>query len=465
MNDYSTFITTKLRLHQGRGIEPGIAQTEHLMPHQDALVQWALRKGRAAIFADTGLGKTRMQLVWADAIQRAVGADVLILAPLAVAEQTVEEGAKIGICVTHARDQSQCRPGINITNYDRLHRFDTHGFNAVVLDESSIIKHHDSKTLTILMDAFDHADYRLCATATPAPNDYTELGTHAQFLGICSRAEMLSEYFVHDGGKTQSWRLKGHAKPEYWRWVASWGAMIRSPADLGFDGSAYDLPPLDVQQITVETDAVALAGELFARDAQTLSERRQARRDSLRHRVDACAQMVNASEETWIIWCELNAEGDALKAAIPDAIEIRGADTTEHKERALSDFAHGRIRVLISKPKIAGFGLNWQHCARVAFIGVTDSFEAYYQAVRRCWRFGQTRPVHVFLYCSDQEGAVRDNLLRKEKDALAMLDSLSHETRAALLDEVIGNKRQHNIYQPAAPIELPSFLCSAVGNP
>ena len=276
---------------------------------------------------------------------------------------------------------------------------------------------------------------------------------------------MLSEYFVHDGGQTQSWRLKGHAKPEYWRWVASWGAMIRSPADLGFDGSAYDLPPLDVQQITVETDAVALAGELFARDAQTLSERRQARRDSLRHRVDACAQMVNASEETWIIWCELNAEGDALKAAIPDAIEIRGADTTEHKERALSDFAHGRIRVLISKPKIAGFGLNWQHCARVAFIGVTDSFEAYYQAVRRCWRFGQTRPVHVFLYCSDQEGAVRDNLLRKEKDALAMLDSLSHETRAALLDEVIGNKRQHNIYQPAAPIELPSFLCSAVGTP
>jgi superfamily II DNA/RNA helicase len=276
---------------------------------------------------------------------------------------------------------------------------------------------------------------------------------------------MLSEYFVHDGGDTQSWRLKGHAKLEYWRWVASWGAMIRSPADLGFDGSAYDLPPLDVQQITVDTDAEAAAGELFARDAQTLSERRQARRDSLRHRVDACAQMVNASEETWIIWCELNAEGDALTAAIPDAIEIRGSDTTEHKERALSDFAHGRIRVLISKAKIAGFGLNWQHCARVAFIGVTDSFEAYYQAVRRCWRFGQNRQVRVYLYCSDLEGAVRDNLLRKEKDAIAMLDSLSRETRDALLDEVIGNKRQHNVYQPTAPIELPSFLCSAVATP
>jgi len=456
--NYQKFIGEKLRLHQACGIDDSNVDTHALFPHQSALVKWAARKGRSAIFADTGLGKTRMQLVWADTIHRVTGSDVLILAPLSVAEQTVEEGAEIGINVTHARYQYQCHGGINITNYDRLHQFDTEKFNSVVLDESSIIKHHDSKTLAILMEAFAHTDYRLCATATPAPNDWTELGTHAEFLGICTQAEMLSEYFVHDAAKTQDWRLKGHAKEDFWRWVASWGAMIRSPSDLGFDGSAYDLPPLTVNQITVKSDANAGVGELFAKDAQTLSERRQARRESLRHRVEECAKMVNASDQPWVIWCELNAEGDALKEAIPDAVEIRGSDKTEHKESALSDFAHGKIRVLISKPKIAGFGLNWQHCAHVAFIGVTDSFEAYYQAVRRCWRFGQQRPVSVYLFASDLEGAVRENLLRKEKDAIAMLDALSIETRSALNDEVLGNQRRTNVYKPNMPIKIPGFL-------
>lgn len=458
MNTYSEFVSTKLRLHQAKGIDPGSIDAHDLFPHQRALVSWALRKGRAAIFADTGLGKTRMQLVWADAIHRKTGGDVLILAPLAVAEQTTEEGAGIDIFVTHARDEYQIRRGINITNYDRLHKFDPARFGAIVLDESSIIKHHDSKTLRVLMEAFAHTEYRLCATATPAPNDWTELGTHAQFLGICSQQEMLAEYFVHDGGKTQDWRLKGHAKNDFWRWVSSWGAMIRSPDDLGFDGSAYALPPLQVQQITVDTDAKPPPGQLFALEAQTLSDRRQARRDSMRHRVAACAERVNGNADPWVIWCELNAEGDALKQAIPDAIEIRGSDTAEHKEKALSDFAHGKIRVLISKPKIAGFGLNWQHCSNVAFIGVTDSFEAYYQAVRRCWRFGQKRPVSVYLFVSDVEGAVRDNLAKKERDAAKMFELLSAETRDAVRTEVLGNQRQSNPYEPRLRLQLPAFL-------
>jgi len=461
VSDYGLFLDRKLRSHQACGIDSAGVDCTHLMPHQAAIAKWAARKGRAAIFADTGLGKTRMQLAWADAIHRQTGADVLILCPLAVADQTRREGDAIGIRVTHARQECECLPGINITNYDRLHLFDASRFGAVVLDESSIIKHHDAKTLRVLMDAFSDTRYRLCASATPAPNDYTELGTHAEFLGVCTRSEMLSEYFMHDGGETQTWRLKGHARAEFWRWVASWGAMLRSPADLGMDASAYDLPPLQVEQITVESDAEPPQGQLFAAMAQTLTERRDARRSSMRQRVQACADLANSIREPWVIWCELNAEGDSLKGAIPDAVEIRGSDTTDHKEQALVDFSAGRIRVLITKPKIAGFGLNWQHCARIGFVGVSDSFEAYYQAVRRCWRFGQTSPVHVYLFVSDQEGAVRANLERKEHDAAAMFDALSAETRSAIQDEVLGQRRVSNLYQAKQTIRLPAFIRGA----
>lgn len=458
MNDYSNFISSKLRSHYGVGIASDRVNSDHLFPHQIAVTQWAARKGRSAIFADTGMGKTRMQLRWAEAIHAATGSDVLILAPLAVAQQTAAEGATLGISVTIARESDQVARGLNITNYDRLHKFDPSRFGAVVLDESSIIKHHDAKTLAVLLDAFRETPYKLCATATPAPNDWTELGTHAEFLGVCTRQEMLAEFFVHDGGETQTWRLKGHARSEFWRWVASWGVMLRSPSDLGFDDSAYRLPPLHVEQITVESDGGTPEGELFPKVAMTLSDRRQARRASMRHRVDACANLSNAIDEPWVIWCELNAEGDALKAAIPDAVEIRGSDTPEHKERTLADFAAGRIRCLITKPKIAGFGLNWQHCRRIGFVGVTDSWEAYYQAIRRCWRFGQSRDVHAYLFVSEQEGAVRANLERKERDAERMFADLTAETAAAMRDEVLGGKRRINEYNPKSAIQLPLFL-------
>lgn len=458
MSNYQTFVAGKLRSAQDCGFD---ARTDHypLFPHQHALVGWALRKGRAAIFADTGMGKTRMQLAWADQVVRHTGGRVLILAPLAVAEQTAGEGAQIGIDVAHVRYGAEVSAqAINITNYDRLHRFDPSAFDGVVLDESSIIKHHDAKTLQTLLEAFRSTTYKLCCTATPAPNDWTELGTHAEFLGVCTRAEMMSEFFVHDGGQTQVWRLKGHARGAFWRWVSGWGALVRSPADLGMDASRYALPPLHVEQISVETDAVAAAGELFAREAQTLSERRQARRDSLRHRVEACADLANSIEEPWVIWCELNAEGDALTAAIPDAVEVRGSDDATTKERALADFAAGRIRVLVTKPKIAGFGLNWQHCRRVGFVGVTDSFEAYYQAIRRCWRFGQQREVYAYLFCSEMEGAVRANLERKERDALAMAAQLSQETASAVRAEVIGQQRYSNDYSATHEMKLPDFM-------
>ena len=401
-----------------------------------------------------------MQLAWADAIYRHTCNSVLILAPLAVAAQTVGEGAQMGISVNHCRDGSQVEPGITITNYDRMHRFDASRFGAVVLDESSIIKHHDSKTLRILLDTFGQTPFKLCATATPAPNDWTELGTHAEFLGVCTQAEMLAEYFLHDGGETQTWRLKKHARGQFWRWVASWAAMVRKPSDLGFDDSRYNLPPLRVMQHTTESaghDPQA-TGMLFALEANTLSERRAARKGSLAGRVEACAAMVNASREPWVVWCDLNAEGDALKAAIPDAVEIRGNDDPDTKEQRLRDFADGKIRVLVSKPSICGWGLNWQHCAHIAFVGVTDSWEAYYQAVRRCWRFGQTSPVDVHIFASDLEGAIVANLKRKEADANAMADALSAETHDAVQMAVLGSVRESNPYNPERVAHIPAWL-------
>lgn len=461
MMDYGEYISTKLSRFPPTGIASGFSIPRGLFPHQAALVSWAIKRGRAAIFADTGLGKSRMQLVWAHEVRRHTRRPVLILAPLAVAQQTVGEAVELGIEAKQCRDMADTQGvGIVVTNYDRLHRFDPDAFGAVVLDESSCIKHHDTKTLKTLLQAFGKTPFKLCATATPAPNDWTELGTHAEFLGICTRQEMLAEFFTHDGGDTSVWRLKGHARHIFWRWVCQWGALVRRPSDLGFDDSAYALPPLHLHEHTVNTE-MPTNGMLFASEAQSLSERRDARRLSISDRVNDCASIVNADKQPWVVWCDLNAEGDALRHAIPGSVEIRGSDDPDDKEAKLAAFAAGRIRVLITKPSIAGFGLNWQHCARMAFVGVTDSFEAYYQAVRRCWRFGQTRDVHVHVFASSAEGAVVANLKRKERDAMAMAESLSAETRDAVMAEVTGLTRQTNTYNADRRVTVPSFLEAA----
>lgn len=458
---YAQFVASKLGINQSTGIASGFSVPVSLFPHQSALTAWSLRRGRSAIFADTGLGKSRMQIAWADAVHRYTKRPVLILAPLAVASQTVMEGAALAVEIQLCRDAADVGPGINITNYDRLHKFDPSMFGGVVLDESSCIKHHDAKTFRILIDAFRDTQFKLCATATPAPNDWTELGTHAEFLGVCTRQEMLAEFFTHDGGDTSVWRLKGHARQIFWRWVCQWGALVRKPSDLGFDDSAYDLPPLHLHEHTVETE-MPLNGMLFAAEAQTLSERRDARRMSVDDRVRDCAAIVNEdSGEPWVVWCDLNAEGDALTKAINGAVQIAGADSVEVKEHRLADFAAGKFRVLVSKPSICGFGLNWQHSARMAFVGVTDSFEAYYQAVRRCWRFGQTRDVHVHVFASSAEGAVVANLKRKERDAQLMAQSLSAETHDAVMQSVTGTVRSTNTHNATNPVAVPSFLKAA----
>lgn len=462
--DYETFVRDKLQFIPPSGMENPPALHPSLYPHQRDLTRWALQRGRAALFADTGLGKTAMQLEWA---RHVPVKRVIILAPLAVAAQTVAEGKRLGIEVRECRDGSEVQDGITITNYERLHRFDPRMFGGVVLDESSIIKHHDAKTLRLLLDAFAQTPWKLCATATPAPNDYTELGTHAEFLGICTRAEMLSEFFTHDGGETQTWRLRKHARAEYWRWVASWAALVQKPSDLGYDDAGYALPPFTITQHTTpaDQDEVFASGQLFAFEAQTLMERRQARKSTVGARVRAVAKLVNADSEPWIVWCDLNAESEALVAAIDGAVEVRGSQSIDEKESRLRAFSAGTTRVMVTKPSIAGFGLNWQHCARVAFVGVTDSWEAYYQAVRRCWRFGQKQNVQVHIFSSEMEGAVVANLARKESDAAKMAAELSAMTAEAVRENVAGSKRSTNAYNPTQEMEIPSWLVSINPSP
>lgn len=458
---YADFVDRKLALipSEGLNIEPAAAG---LFDYQQALVRWALRRGRAAIFADTGLGKTRMQISWAQAVSSETGGNVLIIAPLAVAAQTSAEGDSVGIKIKLCRSGSDVERGINITNYDRLHLFDASRFVAVVLDESSIIKHHTAKTLQSLLDAFGRTPYRLCATATPAPNDWTELGTHAEFLGVCSRTEMLSEYFVHDGGETQVWRLKGHARKQFWRFVSTWGAMVRNPSDLGFDGSRLVLPALHMHEHLLESDMQTAndMGFLFPVQAGDLMERRKAKKASIANRVRACADQVNSTDQPFLVWCDLNDESDALCDAIPGAVEIRGSDDIDTKEQRLMDFSTGCTRVLVTKAKIAGWGLNFQHCNQMAFVGVTDSYESYYQAIRRCWRFGQKRPVDVHLYVSEAEGSVMANLKRKEREAQEMARQLAAETRESVMSELTGQQRRTNAYNASHRVQIPSWIQS-----
>lgn len=459
---YDEFLEKKLQYVSPTGFSVSPETTwKHLFPFQSDLVRWALRRGRCAIFAATGLGKTRMQLTWANEIANRTGGNVLILAPLAVASQTVHEGEKIGISAALCRESSDVTPGINVTNYDRLHKFNPKDFAAVVLDESSIIKHHDAKTFNLMVEAFGNTKYKLCATATPSPNDYTELGTHAEFLGICNREEMLAEYFVHDGGETQKWRLKKHAAKVFWKWVSGWGIMIRKPSDLGYEDTGYDLPPPKYFSHIIPASQKSLqdAGVLFAKEASGLLDRRRARSASLSDRVISCARIINESKEQWLVWCDLNAESEALTDSISDAIEIRGSDDSDVKEERIKAFISGKARVLVTKPSIVGFGLNFQHCHNMAFVGVTDSWESYFQAIRRCWRFGQTKTVNVHVFSSEVEGSVVANLKRKERDAERMADELSNHVRDAVMESVTGQKRQVNEYNPPM-IQIPSWLIS-----
>ena len=360
---------------------------KNLFDFQKVIVRWALKRGRAAIFADTGLGKTRMQCEWAKHVHRHTGQNVLIVAPLCVAEQTIQEAKNIDMEIVYARETTNA-PFV-ITNYEMLKAFDLSQYCGIVLDESSILKHSDSKTRKQIIDITRHLPYRLSCTATPSPNDFMELGNQAEFIGIMSCAEMLATFFTHDGGETSKWRLKGHGKTKFWEWMATWSICIRSPEDLGYDGSQYVLPDLNLIDVEIESKQ-ELSGVLFPDPAASLSEHRKEQRRTIHERCEKTAQIVNASNEPFIVWCFLNDESNLLKKLITDAVVVTGSDPIEHKKRSISDFTNGKARVIITKSAITGFGMNWQHCHNMVFCGISHSFEQFYQSVRRCYRFGQT---------------------------------------------------------------------------
>lgn len=415
--NYRDFLHSKEITLPDAGLQPQEVNAK-LFPFQKDIVSWALRKGRACLFCDCGLGKTPMQLEWA----RQIPGKVLILAPLAVSQQTVREGAKFGIEVHYARAPIDAQ--ITITNYEMLEHFRPADYAGIVLDESSILKAYDGAFRNQVIQAFQQTPYRLACTATPAPNDYMELGNHSEFVGALTRTEMLSTFFVHDGGDTSKWRVKRHAQKDFWKWVCSWAVMMRKPSDLGYEDGDFILPPLNIHDIAIEVHKPT-DGRLFALPAITLEERRHARSNSIEERVREVAEIISRSPyEPWLVWCNLNSESAAAAKAIPGAVEIVGSDSREVKEQRMLAFSSGDIRVLVTKPSIAGYGMNWQHCPNVVFLGLSDSYEQFYQAVRRCWRFGQTKSVQCYIVTSSTEGAVTENIKRKERDAAKMAEEM-----------------------------------------
>lgn len=438
MHDYAAFLSQKRRDWTGHGVVadqlPG-----PLFPFQERLTQWALRKGRAALWADTGLGKTRMQIAWASKIP----GSVLVLAPLCVGPQTIAEAARIGVSVTALGS----RGPIEITNYERLHHVDPARYAGVVLDESSILKSMDGKTRTRLIEMFQDTPYRLCCTATPAPNDIAELANHCEFLGIMTRAEMLATFFVHD---EHGWRLKGHAHEAFYRWLATWGMFLRRPSDLGFADNGYVLPRLSIHELVVG-DAGPTGEYLFPGfGLGGIRGRIDARRRSIKSRIDATVALMQSVPSQWIVWCGMNEEQDLFTRALgDDVVSVAGADDAEDKADRLVMFLDGRARVLATKVKIAGFGLNLQHCHQMVFLGLGDSYEQYYQAIRRCWRFGQQHPVDVWIVVSPAETEIVANVRRKEVDATRLAGELIGHMTEAEREEIGMTERRRDVVEAA----------------
>lgn len=601
MIDYQTFLAKKRIVAPPTGFKPSrFAYPDCLFDFQRDIVSWGCQRGKFAGFEDCGLGKTLQQLTWEDQVLSKHGGNGLLLAPLGVTKQTIAQGEKVGLKINLARCASDIKPGINITNYEKLHLFDSIEFSCVGLDESSILKSYDGATRTHIIERFRQTPFKSAWSATPAPNDFMELGNHAEFLGVMSRTEMLATFFVHDGGETAKWRLKGHAEADFWKWLCTWAVNIRKPSDLGYDDGAFILPPLNMHEHIVQSNE-KIEGTLFKAPAQTLQERRSARKQTLNERClkvveiiyenggraeglpegllsearttekesgsqsqsecsskaeicdgvrlsrngkDACSELVeteplqekgseaegkiqNQSDsnggdveeskrslcdlqiqqdgqsqklstrrslpcddggpgnsllklqpsnrpssrrsrtrianipipsEKWLIWCELNSEQDLLESLFGKlCVSIRGATPEEDRLNMEEAWRMGPIQILISKPSIFGFGVNWQHCANVVFVGLSDSYEMFYQALRRVWRFGQTRPVDAYVIVSDLEGAVLENIKRKEGDAKRLADQMIKYMSEISSTEIKGLHRESIDYSPSIPMRLPAF--------
>lgn len=457
---YADLISAKRVAFEPSGFTPKRLH-KALKPHQQHATDFAIRAGAAALFLDTGLGKTLCALEWGRQVVEHTNKPVLMLAPLAVAAQHEREAGKFSIDAVSIREPVQVRdPRVYITNYDRLAKFDPAQFAGVILDESSIIKSFNGKTTKLLIESFARTPYRLACTATPAPNDHTEIGTHAEFLGVMRQNMMLQRWFIHDSADTGTWRMKGHASADFWSWVASWARCISKPSDIGLSDDGYDLPELDIRRHVIASDRSIDAGterdgqaRLFRMPDTSATSIHREKRMTAEARADAIAEIVNdESDEPWVVWCDTNDEADALTERIPGAIEVRGDMLVEEKEAKLIAFSTGQARVIVTKPSIAGFGLNWQHCARMAFVGLSFSYESFYQAVRRCWRFGQVRPVIVHVACADTEEAIWQTVSRKAGDhdtmKRAMTEAMARATKRAAVET----------YQPKKSLKLPEWI-------
>lgn len=452
--EYQEFIKSKSFLSRSHGFEC-IPSNNGLFEYQRDICRWALMRGRAAIFADTGLGKTFMQLVWANEVAKHTQRPVLILAPLAVAEQTISEGAKFGIEVHRHDFKPVYKAQVVIINYEQLHNVDAEQFSGVALDESSILKGLDGKTRKQCQDMFAHTPYRLSCTATPSPNDFMELGTQSEFLGIMSQVEMLAMFFVHDGSDTSKWRLKGHGRKKFFEWLATWAVFISKPSDLGYSDDGHELPELIFHEHIVES---GITDGLFAPVAQGLLERNSARRDTVDMRVAKAAEIANSVNDQCLVWCHLNDESQSLTQLIDGAIEVTGSDDPEKKKDAMLGFASGVVGKLVSKPKICGFGMNFQKCNSMVFVGLSDSWEAFYQAVRRCWRYGQTRPVHVHIVSADIEGGVLANIKRKEEQHKRLKAEMIAVMKDKTLAEIGKASQEKTEYKPTNKMGMPAWL-------
>jgi superfamily II DNA or RNA helicase len=450
---YHEFIASKGIAAQSHGFRP--RHKWDLFPHQQATLQFACEKGRSAAFLDTGLGKSRVEAAAAAEFVAASGKPSLILTPLAVARQMQRECAAVGIEACIVRERSDVGTGVNIANYERLPKLDPSVFGGVVLDESSILKSFTGPTKRMLCESFSATPYRLAATATPAPNDHMEIGQHAEFLGVMPGPEMLSRWFISDQTTMGGYRLKGHAQESFWRWVASWARAATLPSDLGGDDDGFVLPPLNYELHTISADITkdVPEGMLFRIPDGSATTIHREKRLTMEDRVARAAELANAADGSVIVWCETNAESSALAAAIPDAIEVYGSMSPDEKVAALDAFTFGERRAIVSKPKLAGLGLNWQHANTVIFASVSHSYEQHYQAVRRAWRFGQTKPVTCHVIISDTETAIWNNVQRKAADHLHM--------KRAMAGSMVAMQQQATLrraYGDTTTITLPSFL-------
>ena len=459
MSDYESFLASKAVRAPMRGLTEAPVVASHLFPFQKACVWFLLRVGSGGLFLDTGMGKTAVELEWCRHASDETGKPALILTPLAVARQIEREGKRWGYDCSVIRDQSEAGPGINICNYDRLDKLDPDAFGAVALDEASILKSFTGKTTRALIRAFAGHRFRLVATATPAPNDHMELGQYGEFCGIMPSNEMLMRWFIADQTEMGRYRLKGHAVTDFWDWMASWCRMAEKPADLGDISVNFDLPPLEtVRHRAAASKIKGLEGGLFQAFEMSATKLHDVKRQTAQARAAALAEIVRREPtEPWLIWVDTDYEADAVMAALPEAVETRGSHSVDLKESRILDFVEGRARVLIGKPGMLGFGMNFQHCARMAFVGRSYSYETWYQAVRRCWRFGQTRPVTVHLIVAEGEAEIGRVIERKADDHASMKAAM----RAAM-GRATGNKSALRVaYAAKHRAALPSWIREA----